>query len=96
MIILILAAQLVEDQKCSTPTEDLSITTEKQKKKLEKELKSKQKEIAKAEKKEKEKEGEEEKTFLRADTRADGPIKGSTRKGLNFGLILGSRTDYLI
>ena len=34
----------------------------------------------KEEKKEKEKEGEEEKTFLWADARADGPIKGSTRK----------------
>ena len=50
----------MDDQKCSTPTDDSSITTEKQKKKLEKELKSKQKEIAKAEKKEKEKEEKEE------------------------------------
>ena len=55
-----LSAQLVDDQKCSTPTDDPSITTDKQKKKLEKELKSKQKEIAKAEKKEKEKEEKEE------------------------------------
>ena len=34
----------------------------------------------KEEKKEKEKEGEEEKTFLWADARADGPMKGSKRK----------------
>ena len=42
----------------------------------------------KEEKKEKEKEGEEEKTFLRADARADGPIKSKVvqEKGLNFGL----------
>ena len=50
---------MLEDQKCSTPTEESIITSDKQKKKLEKELKSKQKEIAKAEK-EKEKEEKEE------------------------------------
>jgi len=56
----VLQSQLVDDQKCSTPTDESIITSDKQKKKLEKELKSKQKEIAKAEKKEKEKEEKEE------------------------------------
>ena len=59
-IISLFSAQLVDDQKCSTPTDESIITSDKQKKKLEKELKSKQKEIAKAEKKEKEKEEKEE------------------------------------
>merc|ERR1719278_2075681 len=41
--VLVDKPQLLADQKCSTPTEESIITSDKQKKKLEKELKSKQK-----------------------------------------------------
>merc|ERR1712062_563388 len=69
--VLVDKPQLVDDQKCSTPTDESIITSDKQKKKLEKELKSKQKEIAKAEKKEKEKEEKEAKAKAKEEKKKE-------------------------
>ena len=67
----------MDEQICSTPTDETSMATDKQRKKLEKELKSKQKELAKAEKKEKEKEEKEERKKEKEEKKKEKQEKNS-------------------